>query len=120
MWLILVNLLKNPKNILIAILTALLIGSGLYIATLKISKANLVIKYEREKIKAQQEMLKSYEHMVAQISANNARINLITQKENQIAQSIKQIKLEGRCIKDETYYQTVDSVSNNFNNSVRP
>lgn len=120
MWVIILNLIKNPKNILIAILIALLAASWLYIAGLKISKANLVIKYEREKTESQKELLKGYEHMLAQISENNARINLITQKENQIAQSIKQIKLEGRCIKDETYYQTVDSVSNNFNNSVRP
>lgn len=119
MWVIFLSLIKNPKNILIAIMAALLAMSWFYIATLKISKANLVIKYEREKIESQKEILKGYEHMLAQISANNARMNLITQKENQIAQSIKQIKLEGRCIKDETFYQTVDSVSNNFNNGVR-
>lgn len=114
---ILLTLLKNPKNILIAVLCAVAVALFLSAGFYKYRTESLSGKLKTAEMttQAQAEQLKQYRDMIQAIKESHARIQAISVKTDGIAKQIAAIKIEGRCIKDETFYNTAGSISKRFN-----
>lgn len=113
----LLNLLKSPKNILIAVLSVVVVALFLSAGFYKYRTESLAGKLKTAEIttQAQAEQLKRYGEVIQAIKDSQARIQAISAKTDGIAKQIASIKIEGRCIKDETFYNTAGDISKRFN-----
>jgi hypothetical protein len=89
------------------------------IAYLDISKKNIINTYQKNEITAKEAQLKQYENMIKEVKAHNSRLQVIANDTGKLKEQISNIKIEGKCIKDESYYKTATDIVDRFNNSLR-
>jgi len=104
-------ILPFKKYLLIGLAVVLLLVfsyQGLRIVYLKNQVNSLKADIAIAKVKQMEGIIKS-------LNEHNARLNEIKQDTANITSNIKSLKIEGRCIKDEEYYRTADSIIKRFN-----
>lgn len=74
-----------------------------------------------ETIKEQYEAQRTQymDRLIAENKDHLARIKTIEANGQEIKTQIKSLKLQGKCIKDEKYWQTLDRIAADWNNRVR-
>lgn len=75
-----------------------------------------------EKIKAQYEAQRTQymDRLIAENKDHLARIKAIEANGDEIKKQIKNLKLEGKCIKDENYWITLGNIADQWNRGVQP
>lgn len=110
---------QNYKKIILGVLAGLLLivflSMSVAIFYYKQKAVSIENKYQKQEIKQKEEQLKQYEHVMAEISAHNARLKVILSDTSKMNEQIKNLKIEGKCIKDETYYNTARDIINRHN-----
>ena len=105
------SVVKNPKNLAIIVLTVL----AVYFAY---CKYNLQITYSKEKIAYQDAQLQMAENNQKAIQDMNKKWKENAIVTGKLTEQIKSLKIEGKCIKDENYYNTAGDIVKRFNDSL--
>lgn len=117
MWTAILAILKSPKNIALLIcavlIIALLAGAGYY--KLRTDTLNERLALAKSLMNAQAEQIEQYSTLMAAIKAHDARIAALTAETRKTTQAIQSLKIEGKCIKDESYYFIADDIAARFN-----
>lgn len=117
MWTAALTLLKNPKNLFMTAMTVailvLLTTMTIQAARHKVTEANLT--QAKSQMTAQAAQLEQYGVLVQAIKDHDERISALTAETRKTTQAIAGLKIEGRCVKDESYYRIADDISDRFN-----
>lgn len=121
MWTAILTILKSPKNIALLVcavaIIALLAGAGYY--KMRADTLNERLSMAKSLMTAQAEQIEQYSALMAAIKAHDARIAALTTETRKATQAIASLKIEGKCIKDESYYFIADDIAARFNTGVR-
>ncbi|MFA5340426.1 MAG: hypothetical protein WC332_01490 [Clostridia bacterium] len=109
------TLIKNPKNLAIGILGFLAILACAGMVYYKVSKDSLIQQYQKEKIAFQQVQLKMADNNMKAINAMNEAWKKNAKETANLTAKIANINIEGKCIKDESYYDTAKSIADRHN-----
>ena len=105
------TLIKNPKNLAICVLGVLF----LFFAWKSYSLQNT---YAKEKIAYQDTQLQMAENNQKAIQDMNKKWKENAIVTGKLTEQIKSLKIEGKCIKDENYYNTAGDIAKRFNDSL--
>jgi predicted negative regulator of RcsB-dependent stress response len=103
--------IKNPKNLAICVLATLF----LFFAWKSYSLQNT---YAKEKIAYQDAQLKMADRNQKAIQDMNKKWKENAIVTGKLTEQIKSLKIEGKCIKDENYYNTAGDIVKRFNDSL--
>jgi FtsZ-interacting cell division protein ZipA len=108
---LILSLLKNK----LVIYGAIALCAVLFIGGLWLRGNHYANKLEALKAQHNAEKVAIYEAFQREAELHNARLQTIEKETNTISQQIKNLKIEGRCIKDEAYYNTINTIIERYN-----